>query len=213
MAASLLIGPLAACHPGAIPQGPETGKPAPAALRAFCKGRMTYGGKVFRFNVAFAVEPPDRVYAELSGRWGGTQAVLVVQGDRLVVLLPRRREYIEEKSTPRTLEAVLGVAVDSSMLVAILGSTGSRAFWQQGTGAAGAMQDATLIIRSDPDRLRVRSTGGSVRGFASLDLRLSELERPPREPIEPTLFNLDVPPGWRRVVLAEAGERKPVLLP
>jgi hypothetical protein len=183
-----------------------------ASLRARCKGRLSYAGGTIRFEAAFALKPPDRLYVELSGRLGGTRAILAIKGDRLALLFPPDRTYVEERATPEAYEALIGIGMDSESFIAVLESAGRPRVWQVETSAAQGPA-ATLLVHSDGNRVTVSSSGKTLGAFEGLELRFRGLERPPADPIGDDLFDLSIPADWKRLSLSERSGTDPILFP
>jgi len=174
-------------------------------MRAACKGWLRADGEKHRFEVAYALRPPDSLYAEFAGRIGGTQAILVVTGGRLVVLMPGERRFLQEEATPETFDALFGLRLDAADLVTILGSAGMRRTF--------SIADDTqrFDVTVDEERLRVEPVGGAY-GFQGLELRFQEIDRPPAIPVEESLFDVQVPGSFERIAL-DPNAAGPLLLP
>lgn len=189
--------------PAAYPVAPETGV---QEMRAACKGWLWWDGRKHRFEAAYAVRPPDSLYAEFAGRIGGTQAILAVTGGRILVLIPGERRFLQEEATAETFEALFGLRLDAPAVVAILGSAGmNRGFTIDGDASR-------LAVRVEGDRLRVDPAGAAAGGFEGLELKFQEIDRPPESPIDDSLFDVTVPDSFVRIPL-DLDAAGPLLLP
>lgn len=173
-------------------------------MRAACKGWLRADGEKHRFEVAYAVRPPDSLYAEFAGRIGGTQAILTVSQGHLLVLIPSERRFLQEAATPETFDALFGLRLNAADLVSILGSAGMKKSFSI------ADETQRLVVRVDGERLLVEPLEGA-HGFEGLELKYQEIDRPPEVPVEPSLFEVQVPGSFERITLdPNAG---PLLLP
>src|SRR5262245_47213923 len=96
------------------------GDRCPGCLRASFKGRLELGSDTQRFEGAVALESPDRLYVELTGPLGGVRAVMAASGERVIVLFPGTRQYIDEDATPSTYEALLGLRLQTAGLIDLI---------------------------------------------------------------------------------------------
>ncbi len=192
-----------AAHPGTPDQG------GVQEMRAACKGWLWWDGRKHRFEAAYALRPPDSLYAEFGGRIGGTRAILAVTRGRLLVLMPGERRFLQEEATAKTFEALFGLRLDARAVVSILGSAGMR----RGFEIAG--ETGRMAVRVEGDRLRVDPLGEDAEaagGFEGLELRFQEIDRPPGIPIEESLIDVPVPDSFARIPL-NPDAAGPLLLP
>ncbi len=194
------------CAPRRAPETPQPG--SAHALRATCKGRILVEGKTHRFESAFALSAPDRLHAEIGGRIGGPRAVLTLQGDRLLIVIPADRTYLLEEASPGVLEHLLGVRIEARDLVEVLNAAGTRRSWRvAGGGGRG------FLIRADGDRVLVDPDPPGTAPFGGLELRFRDIDRSGADSAG-TLFDLNPPPGWDRLRVDPDGLRDgPLLLP
>jgi hypothetical protein len=184
----------------------DAGAPG-TALRGSCKGRLTHEGGAVRFEAAVAVKAPGRIYMEVSGPVGGTRAILAVSGDRLVVLIPPRRQFLEEKATPATYERLLGLKLTTATLLDLIGSATRDGTRRLQASPADDDGGPALLVTTEGARVRAVPDPSAAGGFESLELRVREMQSVRPEELPDTLFEIAIPEGWTRIAPAggEAG--------
>lgn len=216
VAALLATGALgSSCAPkGNLVTSPqEPGSIVVQEMRAACRGWLRTGGDKHRFEVFYALLPPDNIYAEFAGRIGGTQAILTVRHGRLLVLMPSERQFFEEEATPATFEALFGLRLSPGDLTSVLGSAGLKRTFYIGEGVDRlVVQVDEGYLRAEPEQWK-RERGRLIgHGFQGLELKCQEIDRPPAVPVEPGLFDVPIPVSFERFIL-DPDATSPLLLP
>lgn len=185
---------------------------APGALRGWFRGRMEIGGETVRFEGALAWALPGNLRLEISGPVGGTRAVVIAARHRLLMLLPGRREYLEEAATPEGFEKVLGIPMGESDLEGLAGAAAPGACVE--TECRWRLPGARALVTRADDRLVVSPPPVPPTGrFTRLELRLRDLEEPAAG-LAGDLFDQEIPEGWTRIPTPSAGAPvRPLMLP
>ncbi|MGH9870631.1 MAG: DUF2092 domain-containing protein [Candidatus Polarisedimenticolia bacterium] len=197
------------CAAGCAARAPVTSPPEPqrpAGLRALTKGRIELGDGSHRFEAALALRRPDRLRVEVSGAVGGTRAVLALNGEDVIVLLPAERSYVTGPATSDMLESLIGLPLDGAGLVRLLEAVDDAV----DAGAAGV---PGLALTREDGRLVATPEPGSQGRFQRLELRVRELQRLDPAALPDSVFTPSVPAGWRRLDPAGAPHEGPLLLP
>ncbi len=182
-------------------------------MRAAVKGSLQIGARKTRFEATLALKTPGRLRVEISGPIGGTRALLTARQERVLVLFPPTREFIDEEATPATWQAVIGLPLTTAGLIDLFahaGSRGSRRIPLAGESDDGA---GSLEVAYEGDRIHATMGLPQDAGYRALELRVIELERPGADAIPEDLFTPDVPVGWTRVTPRDATSEVPTLLP
>lgn len=189
-------------------------------MRASFKGRIDLGADRRRLEGTLALEPPDRLYVEILGPIGGPRAVMAAKGNRLVVLFPASREFVDEEATASTYEALIGLRLDTSSLIELIrfGRGGSCAVDRcegkipLAPDEHGVSRD--LLVRREGDLLSARLSEDATMPceFHGLELRLRETESFDAGQNAEELFVTLIPEGWTRLrPLAEGAVRNLLL--
>jgi len=179
-------------------------------MRAAMKGSLQVGAHKSRFEAGVALKAPDRLRVEVSGPIGGVRALLAARRDRVVVLFPARREYLDEKATPGTWRALIGLPVTTAGLIELFAHAGAsevRRIPLEGTGGD------VLEVVYEGDRIHATMGEPDGDGYRALELRVIDLDRTIPERIPEDLFDPAVPDGWTRVTPRDAATEEPTLLP
>lgn len=191
----LLVAAIPAC---AIRSARPVPAPSlPVEMRAAFRGRLHFDGESRRFRGAFALSAPDRIRVEIHGPVGGTRALLVTSANEMLVLLPESRRFIREPATPATFDALLGIPVDTGGLLELIRSADPLYCGR-------AVEVPGLVIECRDEGLRATLDGGA------LELRLKDSTPPDESGLSSSLFQLEIPDGWKRMRLD--GTTRPVLL-
>lgn len=167
-------------------RGPGSLRVPGDGLRASCKGRLSLGEETIRFRGDVALSPPDGIRVEMRGPVGGTRALFAQHAGRLKVLIPGRKEFIDEEADAKTIESLLGVRVDARGLFELVSSADPRRCGKSENGP-------NLMLTCRDGKLLAEFEGGS------LELRLEKIER--RVAVPEELFEPVAPDGWRRLFL------------
>lgn len=190
-------------------------EPAPmgaSAIRAECKGRMDFGGEKVRFEAALALKGSDRLYAEISGPMGGPRAVLAVRGERLIVLLPPSREFLDEPASAPTFEALLGIPLESKALIEMLRLAGTLESRRLEIASSDAGGPSALLVTGRQDGLRADVEGPVAGGLRSLEIQVRSMARLADDALPEGIFSPDIPDGWARLRPPEQVSELPALL-
>lgn len=122
----LLVLTSAACT-GRLGGGPGSSGVAPLGTAspeepfvARWKGKTRVGDESRGFRLGLLGAPPDRFVLEISGPVGGTVLQVAHDGDRLRVLFPRERVFLDEPAAPSTVERLVGFPLAPEVLLAVL---------------------------------------------------------------------------------------------
>lgn len=124
-----------------------------------------------RFNATqiLVFERPDRMRVELIGAFGSTRWTTVALGEEIVVYIPSRRQFLKETDVARVVGALLGVALGTEEVMAMLSGTGlplrdhrARRVFRRGEAVRIELEDGSLEVE-----------GGQVQTATSPHYRVS----------------------------------------
>jgi len=210
LGAILVISSCLGCAGGVVKSSPGTG---PSVLRASFKGRLEAGGERQRFEGTLAASPPDRLRVEIAGPLGGTRILVAATGDRVLVLFPPTREYLDERNAAAAFDALLGVPLDTASLVDLIRLGEPDACAAAPCEKRLPLPDGLLVVTRQGDTITARPAprDEDPQGFRALELRLLETEVTGAGPED--LFAPGVPAGWTRIRLDPHSRRGTLLRP
>ena len=150
--AALLVGGAAACAPRGLSLPTGEGEPFPGYARAWQEGtsrcrvvrsmsaELTISGRAgrqrMRGHVLAGLAAPDRIRLEAAAPFGPPVFILVADGTKTTLLLPRDNRVLRDESPAAILDALVGLELGPSDLLALLSgcvlpdatATGGRIF-------------------------------------------------------------------------------------
>ncbi len=148
----------------------------------------------------------ERLRMELFGAAGGSRWTLVAAPDGVRAVVPRRRAWAEDVSLVAFTGPLLGVEVGAREVAAILAGTGAPL----PGGGSGLFWRGERVARAATPQYEVRYADGDAwppRAFEVLapELRVAmEIdELRANAALHPDSFRLRIPPGFRRVPVAD----------
>lgn len=105
-------------------RSPEVGPPMPGpsahGYKALFRGESEGQGAKGRFRVAVSILPPDRMRLEFLAPGGAPWLVVAATAESTLALLPSERAYEKTASSPKALDRLLGVPLESAEWIALL---------------------------------------------------------------------------------------------
>jgi hypothetical protein len=194
------------------------------------------GSQRLRGRIDAGLEAPDRIVLEATAPFGRPYFVLAASGGSSTLVLPRDARVLRGAPPQAIVEAMTGVSLEPAELRNVLagcgipGGTpasgqsfdggwasveaGASAQWlRQVVGrwrVAASVRDALAVYYADfgasrPATVRIRVSSGRD---ADLTLRLSDVDV--NVPLDPAVFNLDVPSGAAPITLEELRRAGPL---
>lgn len=158
-----------------------------------------------------AVEPA-RLRLEATGAFGVAAASVVLNGDRLRILLPRQKRAIDARASESGLDQLIPLHLSPKVFLALLFDRKiDDENWRCESGAKAATSSDQSCESRDQDRgksrglkakFTVRGVGSQTRKIA-LETREANVEMELREAsshveLNEATFQLDIPPDFRR---------------
>lgn len=194
------------------------------------------GAERLRGRIDAGLDAPDRIVLEATAPFGRPYFVLAASGDRSTLVLPRDARVLRGAPPQAIVEAMTGVSLDPGELRMVLagcgipGATpvsgqsfeggwasidaGTATHWlRQADGrwrVAASVRDALAVHYADfgvsrPATVRIRVSAGRD---ADLTLRLSDVDV--NVPLDPAVFELEVPPDATPITLEELKRAGPL---
>ncbi len=183
----------------------------------------------FSATQVLVFERPDRMRVELLGAFGSTRWITVATGEEILVYIPSRRQFLKDTDVARVVGALLGVALSTQEIMAMLSGNGlplksrraQRAF-RRGESTRIEIDGGSLEIEEGQVRVatgsnyrvsyptRWKDSGRQVPDLINLEtgelqasLKIEDLDV--NIPLKPEVFRVVLPDDAERLELHQIG--------